>query len=84
MSDATNLDLITGHLDANGDIKWRTVCCGAEVKKPASRFEVIIDNADFYNYQVYDIVKKMIVSPNATGYEIKAEAEAVAERLNSI
>jgi len=84
MSDATNLDLITGHLDANGDIKWRTVCCGAEIKKATSRFEVIIDNSEFYNYQVYDTVKRMIVSRDATVYETKAEAAAVAERLNSI
>jgi len=77
-------ELVRGHLDDNGNIKWHTVCCGAEIKKAANRFEVIIDDSN-YNYQVYDTVTtKIVVNHNKESYETKAEAEAVAEHLNNL
>ena len=59
------LDGITGCVDANGFVKWHTVCCWVDslgdcplrdaVLKAAPRFEVLYDIATPSGYSVYQV-----------------------------
>ena len=91
------LDGHIGFIHDDGFIRWHTVYCSSvdaledcplkdAVLKATPRFEVLYDG--FLVYQVYDTRLDVFVNRlnqiDTAGYLTKAEAEAVADHLNSL